>query len=47
MDLEVIVKGDASFQWREFITQSPRLLFKGNSSVWLGEREDVDRRLRT
>ena len=41
IDLEIVLSGDASFSWREFAGPSPRLLFKGNSRVWLGEKSDI------
>ena len=41
IDLEIVLSGDASFSWREFINDSPRLIFKGNARVWLGEKGDV------
>ena len=42
VDLEVILNGDASFNWREFETPGTRLLFKGNRSVWMGDKSDVE-----
>lgn len=41
VDLEVVLRRDASFLWREFVTTSDRLLFKGNARVWLGDKNDV------
>ena len=41
IDLEIVLDGDASFSWREFCTSPERLLFKGNSRVWLGNKRDV------
>jgi phosphoribosyl-dephospho-CoA transferase len=42
VDLEIILNGDASFNWREFETPGTRLLFKGNRSVWMGNKSDVE-----
>jgi malonate decarboxylase holo-[acyl-carrier-protein] synthase len=42
VDLEIILNGDASFNWREFEAPGARLLFKGNRSVWMGDRSDVE-----
>ena len=42
IDLEIVLAGDASFSWREFSTNPDRLLFKGNSRVWLGEPKDIE-----
>jgi phosphoribosyl-dephospho-CoA transferase len=42
VDLEIILNGDASFNWREFETPGKRLLFKGNRSVWMGNKSDVE-----
>jgi phosphoribosyl-dephospho-CoA transferase len=42
IDLEIILNGDASFHWREFEAPGSRLLFKGNRSVWLGDKSDVE-----
>ena len=42
VDLEVILDGDASFHWREFEAAGPQLLFKGNRSVWMGDKSDVE-----
>lgn len=41
IDLEIVLKSDASFSWREFAGTGQNLLFKGNSTVWLGDRSDV------
>lgn len=46
IDLEIVLGGDASFSWREFSTTPQRLLFKGNSRVWLGNTNDVTKCLR-
>lgn len=45
IDLEFVLKNDASFSWREFAGAGKSLLFKGNSSVWLGDRADIERHL--
>ena len=45
IDLEIVLAGDASFSWREFSTSPQRLLFKGNSRVWLGNKHDVAKHL--
>lgn len=45
IDLEIVLKSDASFSWREFSGAGPSLLFKGNSTVWIGDRTDVARHL--
>ena len=42
IDLEIVLKSDASFSWREFSGTGQSLLFKGNSTVWLGEKTDVE-----
>jgi phosphoribosyl-dephospho-CoA transferase len=42
VDLEIILNGDASFNWREFEAPGTRLLFKGNRSVWMGDKSDVE-----
>jgi len=42
VDLEIILNGDASFHWREFEAPGTRLLFKGNYSVWMGDKSDVE-----
>lgn len=42
IDLEIVVANDASFSWREYSGPQPSLLFKGNSSVWSGGKDDVD-----
>jgi phosphoribosyl-dephospho-CoA transferase len=42
VDLEIILNGDASFHWREFETPGTRLLYKGNRSVWMGNKSDVE-----
>jgi phosphoribosyl-dephospho-CoA transferase len=42
VDLEIILDGDASFNWREFEAPGTRLLFKGNRSVWMGDKTDVE-----
>jgi len=42
VDLEIILNGDASFNWREFEAPGTRLLFKGNRSVWMRDKSDVE-----
>jgi phosphoribosyl-dephospho-CoA transferase len=42
IDLEIVLNGDASFNWREFGAPGTRLLFKGNHSVWMGDKSDVE-----
>jgi phosphoribosyl-dephospho-CoA transferase len=42
VDLEVMLNGDASFHWREFEAAGQQLLFKGNRSVWMGDKSDVE-----
>jgi phosphoribosyl-dephospho-CoA transferase len=42
IDLEIILNGDASFNWREFEAPGSQMLFKGNHSVWLGDKSDVE-----
>jgi malonate decarboxylase holo-[acyl-carrier-protein] synthase len=42
VDLEIILNGDVSFHWREFEEPGKRLLFKGNRSVWMGDKSDVE-----
>jgi phosphoribosyl-dephospho-CoA transferase len=41
VDLEIMLNGDASFRWREFEAPGRQLLFKGNRSVWMGNKSDV------
>lgn len=45
IDLEIVLKRDASFSWREFAGTGQSLLFKGNSTVWLGDRTDIEHQL--
>jgi phosphoribosyl-dephospho-CoA transferase len=42
IDLEIILNDDASFNWREFEAPGSQMLFKGNRSVWLGDKSDVE-----
>ncbi len=42
VDLEIMLNGDASFHWREFEAPGTQLLFKGNRSVWMGDKSDVE-----
>ena len=42
IDLEIILNDDASFNWREFEAPGSQMLFKGNHSVWLGDKSDVE-----
>jgi phosphoribosyl-dephospho-CoA transferase len=42
VDLEIMLNGDASFHWREFEAPGRQLLFKGNRSVWMGDKNDVE-----
>ncbi len=42
VDLEIMLNGDASFNWREFETPGRQLLFKGNRSLWMGDKSDVE-----
>ena len=46
IDLEIVLAGDASFSWRELVAGPGRILFKGNSTVWLGAREEISGLLR-
>ncbi len=39
VDLEVVFRGDASFNWREYLAPSSDILVKSNRSVWL-QRKD-------
>ncbi len=41
-DLEIVLNGDASFIWSEFEAPGPRMLFKGNYSVWIGQKSSVE-----
>jgi len=41
-DLELVLNGDASFNWREFEAPGTQMLFKGNRSVWMGAKHDVE-----
>ena len=41
-DLEIVMNGDASFNWREFEAPGARMLFKGNRSVWIGDKSTVE-----
>ena len=42
VDLEIMLNGDASFHWKEFEAPGRQLLFKGNRSVWMGDKNDVE-----
>ncbi len=42
IDLEIVLNEDASFSWKEYAQTSHRLLFKGNSRVWMGGNMDVE-----
>ena len=42
VDLEIVLNGDASFRWREYGAPAARMLFKGNCSVWLGDKTSVE-----
>jgi phosphoribosyl-dephospho-CoA transferase len=42
VDLEIILNGDSSFRWREFEAPGRQLLFKGNRSVWMGDKSNVE-----
>jgi phosphoribosyl-dephospho-CoA transferase len=42
VDLEIMLNGDASFHWREFEAPGRQLLFKGNRSVWMGDKSNVE-----
>jgi len=46
IDLEIVLNEDASFSWREFSSTPLRLLYKGNSRVWLADKSDIDGFLR-
>lgn len=39
MDLEIVLKGDASFHWKEYLAPGEDILIKSNRHVWL-ERKD-------
>lgn len=39
IDLEIIMRGDASFNWREYTGPARDILIRSNRSVWL-ERKD-------
>ena len=41
-DLEIILRDDASFNWREYAAPGSRMLYKGNASVWLGDKSNVE-----
>jgi phosphoribosyl-dephospho-CoA transferase len=41
IDLEIVLRRDASFSWREFSSADERLLFKGETRAWLGAKTDV------
>lgn len=45
IDLEIVLRRDASFSWREFAGDRERLLFKSETRAWLGAKSDVDRLL--
>jgi phosphoribosyl-dephospho-CoA transferase len=45
IDLEIVLNNDASFSWKEYAQAAPRLLFKGNSRVWMGKKRDVEEHL--
>ena len=42
VDLEIVLHGDVSFLWKEYSGDSNRLLFKNNTTVWIGKKSDVD-----
>ena len=42
VDLEIILRGDVSFLWKEYSGAGDRLLFKSNSTVWMGKKSDID-----
>ena len=42
IDLEIVLQGNASFHWREFEAPGAQMLFKGNLSVWIGNKSSVE-----
>jgi phosphoribosyl-dephospho-CoA transferase len=42
IDLEIVINRNASFNWWEFNATGKRMLFKGNSSVWIGDKNTVE-----
>lgn len=42
VDLEIILRGDVSFLWKEYSGAGDRLLFKSNTTVWMGTKSDID-----
>jgi len=42
IDLEVVFRGDASFQWREFASPGSEVLIKSNHRVWLEPKDRVE-----
>lgn len=41
IDLEVILSGDASFSWCEYLTPAKDILIKSNQRVWLEPRDNL------
>jgi len=41
LDLEVVLLGDASFSWREFLASETQILLKSSSAVWLESKSRV------
>jgi phosphoribosyl-dephospho-CoA transferase len=41
VDLEILLRGRVAFSWREYAATSGRILFKGDTSAWLGEKSSV------
>lgn len=41
VDLEIVLRGDASFMWREFCNNASSILIKGNHTVWMETKDKV------
>lgn len=43
-DLEIVLSDGSGFLWREFMQDSPRILFKGNQQILLGDKSEIESR---
>lgn len=41
IDLEIVFRGDASFNWREYLSPAADILIKSNRTVWLQRKDDL------
>lgn len=42
LDLEIVLSDGSGFLWREFMQESPRILFKGNQQISLGDKSEIE-----